>query len=234
MKNHLSRRFLFVAAFVGLCAITFYSCEKQSVVSPEPDTILGSQTAAEMPLAIGNTWVYRTTSLDQNGTILKTSISISEIVGERTVGNQQWFVLCTTESGTSSEVLVTNINGAQYYRNSGDTIALLSLKYPSASSESYTTNRHFPGILSYPDTIIRVPYTISLSPSIVRVPIGRFFAFKYTFSALDLLYRGGVFHEDATEMYFSDIGTVESISYGKSPNGQYVSGIHELIDVKIK
>ena len=234
MRNTSSSRALCVAAVAILCVLAFSGCEKQSPVSPESDTILGSQTTAGVPLAVGNTWVYKRTSLDSSGAIVNTGITTTEIVRACTLGTQQWFVARTTEGGTSSETLLANINGAHYYRFLNDTVSLLYLQFPSGASRSFAMDEHFPGWPGHPDTILHVPCTVSSLPGIVRVPMGRFFAYKYTAPDTNVTYSGMTIHIGAWEMYLSDIGEVELISYSKTSKGQYVSGILELLEDTIR
>jgi len=230
MKNRLFSRTL-----IALCIATFVACEKQQPLAPEPDTILGNPSVAGIPLALGNKWVYAETLLDPKGAILNTETVTNEIIREFADGTQHWFVLRTTRGQTSSEIYVANINGAQYYRNQVDSLSLLYLIFPPSSSNSFNMERPVPGLLGIPDTVVHVPCTISPTSSIVRVPIGRFFAFQYTSPQVDVSFKSGfTMTIGMMELYLSDQGLVSLVGYSNFQGNQYVSSIQELTDVTIR
>ena len=226
------RNIIFGRTLVVVCAVFFAACEKQQPVAPEPDTILGNEFVAGIPLAVGNKWVYRETILDQNGAIENTRTYTNEIIREFTDGTQHWFVSRTTEGQTSTETYVANINGAQYYRNPVDSLPLLDLIFPSSSSKSFNRDVVVSGLKRISDTVVHVPCTISPMSSIVRVPMGRFFAFQYTTAQVDVPLRSATVN--MAEMYLSDQGLVRIVSYNNLQGNQYVVSILELVDITIR
>jgi hypothetical protein len=234
MKNNIFNRTHITAALVAVCAVTFIACENQQPVAPEPDTILGNQFVAGIPLAVGNKWVYKETSLDQSGTIVSTKTYTNEIIREFTDGTQRWFVSRTTEGQKSTETYVAIINGAEYYRNPVDSLSLLYLSFPSSSSKSSNMDAVVPGLKGIPDTVVHVPCTISPVSSIVRVPMGRFFAFQYTTTQVNVPLRSGSVTVNMSELYLSDQGLVRIVSYSNLQGNQYVTSIQELIEITIK
>ena len=223
---------IFSRTLVAVCAVTFAACDKQQPVAPEPEIILGNQFAAGIPLAVGNRWVYRITNLDPNGAIINTKTHTTEIIREITDGTQQWFVFRTTEGQSSTETYVANIDSAQYYRNPVDSLPLLYLRFPSSSTNSFNMEMRVPGLVGFPDTIVHVPCTISPTSSVVRVPVGQFFAFQYTAAQVNVTLKDG-FNVTicSTESYLSDQGLVRSVAYSSFQGKQYVSSILELTDV---
>jgi hypothetical protein len=236
MKYNIFNRTLLAAALAAVCAVTFIACEKQQPVAPEsePDIIFGNQSSAGIPLVLRNKWIYRETILDQNGAIINTRTYTNEIVREFKVGTQHWFVSRITVGQTSTETYVANINGAQYYRNSVDSLSFLYLNYPSSSSQSFNMDVVVPGLNGIPDSVVHVPCTISPVPTIVRVPLGRFFAFQYTTAQVSVPFGSGTLSIDASELYLSDIGLVRDVHYSNFQGKQYVSLIHELIEFTIR
>jgi len=230
MKNRF-----FSAALVAICLVIFAACGKEQPVAPEPDTIRGNEFVARIPLAVGNKWVYSETTLDPSGAIVNTRPHTIEIVREFTDGTQQWFVARETLGQSSAENSVANINGAQYTRNPVDSLPLLYLRFPDSSSNSFNMELPVPGLVGFSDTVVDVPCTISPMSSIVRVPVGQFFAFEYTAAQVKVTLKNGLIVTlPNLVFYLSDQGLVKFIEYGSFQGKQYVSSIRELTDITIR
>lgn len=204
---------------VYLAIIIFSGCESDTTGPSMPEGPI-------MPLAVGNTWIYKTSSLNNDGSTDSIYYDTIAIKGVTIVNGDSIFYF---DHGTAGLLSGTSYSIAIF----GDNNFKLFAKYPTR-----------PGEIFRRDTLTFVEYDTSGSvlekdtshitfvtkeiPSIITVPAGTYTAVHYQYDILNKNFSNrGVYY------YAPGVGEVYSYYYIWN-NGLVPSSKRELVSVDLK
>lgn len=172
------------------------ACEGQSA---------GSGIASPIyPLKVGNEWTFLQI-YSFHGTILGTDTVTEEIVGQKVIRGETWYLLKSTN--WVDQYITARQDGIYKYFTDLDTAVLL-YKYPASMGDSY--NSGYDSYTGYDDkdTVLALPMTVDSTNVTLSVPAGQYQCYKYTQPEDASTSRGVTTIIPSAEAYLSSIGPV--------------------------
>jgi hypothetical protein len=210
-----------------MVAVALAGCSAPGPLTPEDDTVI-------MPLAVGNTWVGRTTTFDSDGRQIDVQYDTLRIVAEITVNNEQWFL-------TNRDVAYSNRNGGCWMSVSGAGVdPWMVAKYPATTLDTFNVSvmeliDQNSGAI---DSLVMQSVVSSTSLRSV-VPGGDFYCYQYK---VDLKSPDGLPlpaadfpNRDDYSGFAPGIGPVVEEHYGAAPGvGTYLWKRWELVHMSLR
>ena len=109
-----------------------------------------------MPLAVGNQWVYRVTSLDTNGVVTGVENDTIRVLKDTTFGGQTCYVLSSLNTDRSPGYFQSRSDGI--WAPSGNSYAMQKwFSYPAKVGDTTMIYSHDPVVVRNVDTLVAGP-----------------------------------------------------------------------------
>jgi hypothetical protein len=208
---------------VLLQLIMINGCEKNT------NQVAIAQTDVLMPLAVGNTWIYKHTLLDSNNQVEFDGYDTLKVLKDSIINGNTFF-------GCSNGRFYRNTSwGLEMYYSFYNTNIIQHLQFPTAVNNSWVNfSADYPDSTSGNNDSLRVKYTTHNIDTLINVPKGNFNCIRYK-QSLDgkngtpftMFYEAILEPVDA--YYTKNIGVVK-IVYMIQPNNYRQKFIFELVD----
>lgn len=214
-----------------LLSLLFLSCLLTAGCS-EPNPVQAGDGTCIMPLAIGNTWVGRSTTYDSDGNTIKIVYDTLRIVDKVTVGGEEWWI-------TDQDIAYTNRrDGCWMSVGSPGLNPWLAAKYPAATRDTFNVEV-VERVNQYGSLIDSLVMNSVVSSTSLRclVPGGDFLCYQYQIALKDQnglpLSTSEFPNRDDYNGYAPGIGPVVEEHYTAEQGSTYLWKRWELVSVRL-
>jgi len=134
-----------------------------------------------MPLAVGNTWIYKYTILDSNNQVEEVSYDTLTVLKDTLINGDTFYAV------SSGKYFRNDIWGLELYSQIYSTNKIRYMQFPTALNNSWVNfSVNYPDSISGNNDTLRLKYTTYSLDTLISVPKGNFNCIEYKQSLVDV------------------------------------------------
>jgi hypothetical protein len=147
----MKRSALFCMAGLLPIIASYIGC---SATPDAPQTVAPAKPAPLIPYTVGNQWMTKTTSFDQNGTMLSTEYDTSAVIEPVAIDGEAWYRI---HGVRSRDLFAATRADGPWMRADLDSMPERRFLYPAAAGDTFGMHDGISYVMTSRDSVVSVP-----------------------------------------------------------------------------